>query len=158
MQYLSEIGIEQGSKQNMSNTIRGVSTLASTMSDEDFIVRHDNLFIELGVEFKNIKVDEKILDVQDVDETHSYDVFVFENFIIRVELIREKIIGIYLTSSVLKTSRGISIGDTISDVFERYGIVDKAGAEFYMYSYRDKILRFYVDENGIIRAIQFEFV
>jgi hypothetical protein len=130
-----------------------------TLSDEDFIVNNDNTFIELGSKYKNLKTDEKIINTHYADENHVYNVFIFENFTITTEPWDEGIIdNINLRTPILKTSRGASIGDPISDVFKKYGLVDGDSSEFYMYHYNGKILKFYVDEKGKVTNIQFELV
>jgi len=63
-----------------------------------------------------------------------------------------------LVTSELKTSRGISIGDSILDVFEKYGLVDGESSEFYVYHYDGKILTFYIDKDGKVISIEFEMI
>lgn len=129
------------------------------LSDEDFIIKNDDNFVELGNTFKNLKTDEKNADIQYANEKHAYDIYAFKNFTISTQPLDEGIIfSIYLTTPILKTFRNISIGDTISDVFEKYGLVDEVPSGLYMYRYNDKILTFYADESGKVTGIHFQFV
>ncbi len=129
------------------------------LSDEDFIVKNDSTFIELGGKYTDMKTDEEIVSIHDADEKQAYKVVTFENFIIATVPVNEgAIMYINLTTSVLKTHRGISIGDTMSDVFNEYGLVDTILPESYKYHYNGKILTFYIDEYDKVTRIQLELV
>ena len=129
------------------------------LSDEDFIISDDSTFIELGDSYKNLKTDEKITSARYYDENRVYNVFAYENFTVTTGINVQETIGyIYLVTPALKTSRGIGVGDTILDVFKKYGAVSEERPGLYFYDYNYKFIAFYVDAKGIITAIHLELV
>jgi len=125
------------------------------LSDKDFIVKNGNIVIELGSDYKDLEIDEKILSISYANERRAYDIFVFENFTISSTL---KIFMITLTTPAFETFRGVRLGDSILSVFEKYGIADSSENGLYSYYYNYKILIFYVDENNTIIGIRLEYV
>jgi len=128
------------------------------LSAEDFIVEDENTFIELGGNYETLKTSEEIVEARYLDEKRAYDTYVYTNFIISTEPVNNTIWFINLVTFELKTSRGISIGDSISDVFEKYGFVDGDSSELYVYHYDGKKMTFYVDKDGKVSNIIFEIV
>ncbi|MFV0240584.1 MAG: hypothetical protein ACK5H4_11190 [Lacrimispora sphenoides] len=128
----------------------------ASLSDEDFIVKNENTFIELNGNYENLITNEEIVNVRYLDEKRAYDTYVYENFIVSVSPTPyNTVFFINLVTSELETSRGIRVGDFISDVFEKYGLVD---GNSYMYHYDDKILTFYIDKDGKVTNIKFEMI
>lgn len=138
------------------------------LSNEDFVIKDNNNYIELGGKYEDLKTNEKITENLPPNEMKSYYIYVFENFKILTD---GGIVGqIDLTAPILQTSRGIRIGDTISKVFEKYGedahitkydedltkLTNNTG--FYTYTYNGKSLEFYVDKSGEITDIRFEII
>lgn len=124
------------------------------LSEKDFIVRNDSSFIELGGKYGDIKTNEKITGSSYANANRAYDVFVYENFTV---MTNGNIFSISLTTPVLKTYRGVSVGDPIAKVFENYGAAANKDAS-YMYPYKGKVLMFSVDENNNVTQIEFSEV
>jgi len=120
----------------------------SSLTDEDFVVEDDNTFIELGGKYVDIKTNEKVIDSREPTANHAYGLVRYENFLITTGV--DDIGSIHLTTSILKTNRGISVGDSISDVFEKYGTVEIYTFSNYRslnYNNNGKLLKFdIVDE------------
>jgi len=126
------------------------------LSDEDFTVKNKNTFIELNGNYENLITNEEIVNARYLDEKRAYDTYVYENFIVSVSPTPyNTVFFINLVSPEFKTYRGISVGDSISDVFEKYGLVD---GNSYVYFYDYKILTFYVDKDGNVTNITFEMI
>lgn len=137
------------------------------LTNEDFVIKDKNNYIELGGNYEDLKTDEKIIKTFLADENNIYDVYEFENFKLLTQPggSSSSIIGsIDLTTSAIQTSRGISVGDTISEVVEKYGnpddssIADSIAPGQYMYQYNSEFLTFFVDKTGIVVLIRFEIV
>lgn len=64
--------------------------------------------------------------------------------------------SIRLLTSDFETSRGVKIGDSISKVFEKYGVIDSDDPDSYYYSQDRRGLTFYVDKNQKIIGITLE--
>ena len=134
------------------------------MSDDDFYVTDGKTIIVLRGDYRDLKTDEKIVHARYADERRAYSTFVYENFTLSNGL---KIFGIILKTSVFETSRGIRVGDSISDVFEKYGIDDCKISyrrddpnipEYYRYDYNYSWIIFYVNEDKIITKIILDFL
>ena len=130
----------------------------ATLSDKDFIIKNNDTFIELNGNYENLISNEEIVQVSYLDENHVYDTYVYENFIISVSPPGNVIFHINLLTSELETSRGISIGDSISDVCDKYGVPDSMASEYYLYTYEHDLLFFYIDEYGKVTKIKFEMI
>lgn len=70
----------------------------------------------------------------------------------------DSIWSIGLLTSDFETSRGVKIGDSISKVFEKYGMIDSDDSDCYFYRQDGRSLTFYVDENKKITEILLEEV
>jgi uncharacterized lipoprotein YehR (DUF1307 family) len=66
----------------------------------------------------------------------------------------ENTIIIDSSTPFLETSRGIKVGDSISNVFEKYGTVYATAPGHFHYNYEDKHLSFYFDKYEIITEIR----
>lgn len=158
----SEI-IDSKIKINDSTNIKSVSPL----TNEDFVIKDKNNYIELGGKYGDLKTNEKISETVPANEKHIYDIYVFGNFKIVTEAgggANSRIESIDLTTPIIQTSRGIRVGDTISDVVEKYGnaddsiIADSIAPGQYLYSYNGNTLTFFVDKMGNVVGIRFESV
>lgn len=73
---------------------------------------------------------------------------------------------ILVKTPLLQTSRGIRVGDSIYEVFERYGeytdrfdySYETGRTRLYKYSYNYKYLEFLVDKDGTIVGIVYEIL
>lgn len=150
-----------------ANTVDGTKIKSEfPLTNEDFVIKDKNNYIELRGEYGDLNTKEKITKTVPADENHIYDVYEFENFKLITEPAGDSssIIEIDLTTPVIQTSRGISVGDTISEVVEKYGnpddssIDDSIAPGQYMYQYNSDFLTFFVDKTGIVTLIRFEIV
>lgn len=154
-------GIDSKANINNSTNIKSVFPLTNS----DFVIKDKNNFIKLGGKYGDLKTNEKITKTVPADENRIYDVYEFENF----KLLTQpgggsnSIIGsIDLTTPIIKTSRGISVGDTISEVVAKYGnpddssIADSIAPGQYMYQYNSKFITFFVNKTGKVVLIRFE--
>lgn len=139
----------------------------SPLNNEDFIIKDKNNYIELGGKYGDLKTNEKVIKTVPANENHIYDIYEYDNFKILTQPGGDtsSIIGrIDLTTSIIQTSRGISIGNTISDVVEKYGNSDNSGAADsiapgqFNYQYDGKFITFFVDKTGKVVLIRFEIV
>jgi len=129
-----------------------------TLSDKDFQIKGQGIFIELEDAYENIVINEKAVSISDVDEDHAYYTYVYENFILSVSPINGTIFCINLVTSEFETDRGIRVGDHISDVFKKYGLVDENLLQCYAYYYNHKMLIFYVDKDERVVDIKLEMI
>lgn len=153
--------IDSKTKITDSTDIKSVSPL----TNEDFVIKDKNYYIELGGKYGDLKTNEKITKTVPGNEMHVYDIYVFENFKIVTELggdANSRIESIDLTTPIIQTSRGIRVGDTISEVFKKYGNADDSNITntpgYYVYHYNSKLLTFFVDKIGKVVGIRFELV
>lgn len=51
------------------------------ISDDDFIIKDDNNYIELRGKYEDMITNDKIIKTKLADEVHAYDVYIYENFI-----------------------------------------------------------------------------
>ena len=123
------------------------------ISDEDFILKNKNTFIKLGDRYENLITDEKITYTRSADEKRAYDTFGYENFTILSGI---EMFSVTSETPALETHRGIRVGKSIQDVFEKYGTTDKTPPNSFWYHYNGKFLIFYVDENDKIIQIKIE--
>jgi hypothetical protein len=152
------------SKTNMKDSTNIKSDLSLT--DDDFVINEKNHHFELAGQFSDLKTNEKIIKTVPANESHIYDVYQFKNF----KLITQpsgrsgSIIGIDLTTSIIQTSRGIRVGDGISDVIEKYGdpddhsLADSIAPGQYIYQYNGKFLTFFINKAKKVVLIGFELV
>lgn len=130
------------------------------LTNEDFVIKDKNNYIELGGKFKYLKTNEKITKTRTTNENFAYDIYVFENLKIMIGV--DTIGSIDLTTPILQTSRGIRIGDSISKVFEKYGNTNDYDTTnipiCYSYFYNSNSISFFVDKNDKVMIIIFEGV
>lgn len=149
--------------------INGGSNIKSifSLTNEDFVIEDKNNYIELGRIYGDLKTNEKITKTVPADENSIYDVYEFENFTILTQPGggSSSIIGsINILTPIIQTSRGISVGDTISEVIEKYGnpdvssIADSISPGQYMYQYNGGCMTYFVDKNEKVVLIRFEIV
>ena len=129
-----------------------------TLSDKDFQIKGQGTFIELESTYENMAINEKIVNVEYLDEMYVYDTYFYENCILSISPVNGTIFCIDLVTSEFKTARGVSVGDHISTVFEEYGPVDENPSQCYVYYYNYKMLTFYVDQNGRVMGIKLEMI
>lgn len=137
----------------------------ATLANEDFVIKDNYNNIELGGKYGDLKTNDKIIEIVPANENHIYDIYVFENFKIISQPggDADSIIGsIDLTTLIIQTPRGISVGDNIQDVVEKYGKPDESSKADsiapgqYVYQYDGKYITFFVDETGKVVLIRFE--
>ena len=137
----------------------------SPLSSEDFIINDTSNYIELGSKYVDLITNEKVIKTVPANEKHIYDIYEFENFKIIIQPDGgdgNTIISIDLITSFIQTSRGISVGDKISEVVEKYGIpYDSSEADLiapgqYNYQFNGKFITFFVNEYGEVVLIRFE--
>ncbi len=132
------------------------------LTSEDFVIKDKNNYVKLGGKYGDLKTNEKVTKTVSANEMNAYDIYVFENFKILVGV--GTIGSIDLTTPVLQTSRGIRIGDTITEVIEKYGdadnskIVDSIAPGQYVFRHNGEFATFFVDEIGKVVGIRFELV
>lgn len=152
--------IDSKTKITGNTNIKSVSPL----TNEDFIIKDKNNYIELGGKYGDLKTNEKITETIPCNEKHLYYIYVFENFKIRTGACGGYIGSIDLETPIIQTSRGIIIGDTISEVIKKYGkaddsnIADSIAPGQYVYRYNGNFLTFFVDKIGNVIGIRFESV
>ncbi|SET46561.1 hypothetical protein SAMN05443270_0160 [Lacrimispora sphenoides] len=137
------------------NTDKNIPT---ALSDEDFIVKNKDTFIELRSSYENLITNEEISYISYLNEDHVFDTYVYENFIVSVSPANNTVFSINLVTPELKTSRGIGVGNSISDIAEKYGLDDETYDRTLVYHYDFKMLIFYVDKDGIITNIVLEMI
>lgn len=137
------------------------------LANEDFVIKDKYCNIELGGKYGDIKTNDKIIEIVPANENHIYDIYKFENFQILTQPGGDAsgiIASIDLTTPIIQTSRGISVGDNIQEVVEKYGkpdessIADSIAPGQYVYQDDGKYITFFVDETGKIELIRFEIV
>jgi hypothetical protein len=128
----------------------------------DFMIFSDSTKIVLGESLDSIVTTDKIINKRSADSKIANDIIVYDNYKLKINISDKIIIAIELTTSVYKTNRGIKVGDTLSQVIDKYGDYDKLNnsdlREFYMYYFEDKILTFCIDKDNVIVGIKYEFV
>ncbi len=146
-----------------SSNIKSVSSI----TNKDFVIKDKNNYIELSGKYRDLKTDEKIIKTVPANEKHIYDIYEFDNFKILIQPGRDansRIGSIDLTTPVIQTSRGIIVGDTISQVVEKYGkaddhkIIDQTLPEEYVYRCNSEFMTFFVDKTGKVVLIRLELV
>lgn len=157
---LSTKNKEQGVKNTNNGSKKEIENENKTiLTDEDFIIRSDDTFIQLGERFDEMKISEKVLLHKPCNEDQVYDTYIYDDFVLLVSFESKKgdtIWSIRLLTSEFETSRGVKIGDSISKVFEKYGVTDSDDSDFYYYSQDGRGLTFDVDENEKIIGIKIE--
>lgn len=131
----------------------------TVLSDEDFIIQNKDTFIKLGEPFNEMKIGEKVKLHEPCNEEQVYDTYIYKNVVLKVSFDTKKgssIWSIRLLNSNLATARGVKIGDSISKVFEKYGVIDSDAPDSYCYSQDRRSLIFYIDENKKIIGILLE--
>ncbi|TYQ16371.1 UNVERIFIED_CONTAM: hypothetical protein Cloal_2904 [Acetivibrio alkalicellulosi] len=135
------------------------------LDNEDFVIKYKNNHIELGGKYGDLKTNEKITKAIPANEKSVYDIYMFENFKIITQpdgKANGYILSIDLTTPIIQTPRGIRIGDTISNVLEKYGDSDDCTitdtSKYYVYRYRGNVLTFFVNEKEEVIGIRFEIV
>gem|GEM_PF-2490916 len=132
------------------------------LTNEDFVIRDKNNDIELRGKYGNLKTNEKITKTIPANEKVAYNIYIFENFNITTDGC--SIDSIDITTPIIQTSRGIIIGDTLSDIIEKYGkadeanIADSVAPGHYAYHHNGNLLTFFVDKIGKVIGIRFESV
>lgn len=139
----------------------------SPLTHEDFVIKDTNNYIELGGQYNDLKTNEKIIKNVPANEKYIYDIYEFDNFKILTqpgEDANSIIASIDLTSPIIHTLRGIGVGDTISEVIEKYGKqdstinVDSVAPGQNVYIYNGEQLTFFVDKNEKVVLIRFEII
>lgn len=138
-----------------------------SLTNDDFVIKDKNNNIELGGIYRDLQTNEKITKTVTANENCIYDVYEYENFKIFTqpdESSSSIIWSIDITTSVIKTSRSISVGDNISEVVKKYGdpddsdMADSNETGQYIYQYNSEIITFFVDKTGEIVLIRYEIV
>ncbi len=132
---------------------------STILSDEDFIIQNKDTFIKLGEPFNEMRIGEKVKLHEPCNEEHVYDTYIYKNVVLKVSFDTKKgdsIWSIRLLNSNLATARGVKIGDSISKVFEKYGVIDSDDLDSYCYSQDRRSLIFCIDENKKIIGILLE--
>ena len=140
--------------------------LPASLSDEDFVVKSDNTFIELCGDYNDFRTDEKFINVSYANERRAYDTFLYENFTLSNGA---TIFMFALITPAFETSRNIRVGDTISSVLKKYGQPNEikesymigdniAINEYYQYADNKHAIMFYIDKNEVITEIRFACV
>lgn len=158
-QTLSTKNREQKVEDTNSGSKKIENENKTILTDEDFIIRSDDTFIQLGEPFDEIKIGKKVLSHEPCNEDQVYDTYFYDDFVLLVSFEPKKgdtIWSIRLLTSEFETSRGVKIGDSISKVFEKYGVIDSDDSDFYYYSQDGRGLTFDVDENEKIIGIKIE--
>lgn len=146
---------------NVRSKIKSISPLTY----EDFVIKDKRNYIELGGKYGDLKTNEKIVKTVPGNEKHIYDIYEFDNFKVLTQIgggASSIIWSVDLTTPIIQTSRGISVGDTVSEVIEKYGKPESASTADSVapgqYVYRDKgeYLTFFIDKNGKVVLIRFE--
>lgn len=155
------VSIDSEAKITDSINIKSVLPL----TNEDFVIKDKNNYIELGGKYGDLKTNEKITKTIPANEKFVYDIYVFENFKIITESGGKAnciIESIDLTTPTIQTSRGIRIGDNISEVIEKYGNADHSNITdtpgYYVHRYNSNLLTFFVDKIGKVIGIRFELI
>lgn len=138
-----------------------------SLTNEDFIIKDNNNYIELEGRFENLVTNDKNIEIIPAHENHIYETYVYDNFKILIQPGGDNsniILSIDLTTPVLKTSRGISVGATLSKVVEEYGYpdnysnTDSITSDQYYYQYDGKVITFFIDEEDKVVLIRYEIV
>ena len=133
----------------------------ASLMDDDFVIKYDSNYIKLNEPYEDIETNEKLINFYPVTENHVYEVYEYENFIISVSPNSDngsKILSINLTSDKIETSRGIKVGDSISNVFEKYGEPDSRYSSEFNYHQEGKFITFYFDDYEKVIGIKFELI
>ena len=141
------------------NTDDTSKNIPAPLSDEDFVIKNDDTFIELNGIYENLITCDDIVNVSYLDEKRVYDTYIYNNFTVSVSPAPyNTIFFINLVTSELETSRRVKVGDTMSDVIQKYGLTDEISLDFLAYHYKSKILTFFFNQNGNITNIGFEMI
>lgn len=130
--------------------------IPASLTDDDFIVKNENTYINLGGKYEDFRTNEKIINSSSADENHAYDIHFYKNFSLNISPANSVIWSIILLTQEYKTFREISVGDSISDVVAVYGVASENWAMCYIYRYDNKTLAFYYDEVEVISRITFD--
>jgi hypothetical protein len=139
--------------------------LISPLTNKDFIIIDDDTYIELGGKYNDLETRDNIINMRLANENFAYDVYVYDSFKITTKQGGQDgsiILSINLTTSRYQTSRGIRVGDNLSEAEEKYGNPDDSGITeirgHHRYYYDDRILTFYTNDNKIITVISYEYL
>ena len=125
------------------------------LTDEDFIIKYDNTFIEIKGTYEDMITNEDITYFREMSEKRAYEITEFENFRIEHGLV----IGeITLLTPKLATARDIRVGDNIEKALQAYELNKYLDDRYYTCSHNYKYLEFYIDENQIITKIILEIL
>jgi hypothetical protein len=156
---------------NISDKENTKSNSVLPLTNSDYVIMDDKNYIELNGKYEEIKTDNKITETITPNENHAYYAYVYEDF--KILSGGDIIAAIDLTTSVFQTSRGVKLGDEISEVVEKYGksYMDKAEYDeeyeipgYYEYYYYDskntisKYITFFFDKNNKIIGIRLEIL
>jgi hypothetical protein len=161
--FIIDIGREV-TKPEIQNGISEVTdtqtNIINPLTDEDFVIKDKDNYIELGGKYEDLKTNEKITDTYEPNENRAYYSYFCENFTITTD--GNSISCIDLETNILKTSREIRVGDSITKIFKIYGKSKyyKISGEngYYDYHMVGKIITFYVDKTKKVTRIRMELV
>ena len=140
------------------------------LTNRDFVIKDDDNYIELDGKFEELKTDKKLTETITPNENHAYYVYVYEDF--KILSGGEIIASIDLTTPTFQTSRGVKLGDEISEVIEKYGKLYMEKAEYdedneipgyYEYAYDSKntiskYITFFFDKSNEIVGVRLEIL
>lgn len=150
------------------------------LSDDDFIIRHDDGHIELGSKYEpnvinieeqefnfygenNVVCTESTKDAYYRWYIHMYiDAYIYTSnaFYDTKNISFEKyfITEINVSSNNFKTNRNITIGNTYDEIIKKYGenYTIKDNSNDIIYTLDDKTLMFYLDENNVLTNINMQ--
>jgi hypothetical protein len=139
-------------------TISKEENVIDDLSEEDFMLENEDFSFCLGMKYEDFA----LFDIDELEpyRDKTYYFIVHEDYKIKVAMGDKSIFFLDLITSKYETTRGISVGDSLSDMLESYGhdysqseAFDK---EFYTYYYDGKNLTFVVDENQTIISVTFD--
>ncbi len=142
----------------------------SEIDNSDFILSDDNESIELDSIFSNqttnkTEISQSYIGEVYVDEyAYKYYLHNYEGFDLYVSnayynlknrnFDEYHVISIKLTKPMFKTSRGITVGNTKSEVINKYGMSTYDSEETILtYRYKDKGIKFEFNEKDVLIAI-----
>lgn len=139
-------------------TISQEENVVNDLSEEDFMLENGDFSFCLGMEYEDFA----LFDIDELEpyRDKTYYFIVHEDYKIKIAMGDNSIFFLDLITSKYETTRGISVGDSLSDILENYGYdysqSDAFDKEVYSYYYEGKILTFVVDENQTIISITFD--
>ncbi|MDR0913558.1 MAG: hypothetical protein LBM65_00065 [Oscillospiraceae bacterium] len=128
----------------------------------DFTVDFTTTTLKVGMAFNLEEINETLKNHSPANEKRAYEIYSYEDFIVEAVFSNktgEYIIGsLTLISPKYTTHRGIKIGDTVADVFEKYGEKEQDEDGTISYLYDRKHIYFRIDNNGIVTGISLDML